>query len=92
MSEKQVPVNDIVLFTIISKSNEANWNEVEKNMKWQYKRNPASTGFETFTIFNMANKKRVYHLDEKSELTYEIISFGTVRVKGQVYDYNEVPF
>lgn len=87
MASEQRPVNDMILYTNISKSDERNWEEMEKGVKWQYKRNPAVTAFEILTIIDMAGMKREYVLDNASQLTYEIRSYGNVSVQGQVHDH-----
>lgn len=92
MDKEQEPVDHNIPYTDISKSNSDNWKETKENVKWEYDRKPNTTGFDMLTIFNSANKRRVYELDEKSELSYEIISFGTLRVQGKVRDYTRVPF
>ena len=92
MDKEQEPVDHTITFTDISKSNSDNWMEVKENVKWEYARKPGTTAFDELTIFNSANKRRVYELDGKSQLSYEIISFGTLRVKGKVRSYSPFPF
>ena len=91
MDKPLEPVHITIRHTSVQPARRANW-DIDEGKKWEYKRPSDVTGHDKLLIFNIANKRREFELDERSDLVCRVVEGDQIQVVGNVFDYTKVPF